>query len=323
MSETTPTPRERFIAALERRPLTGRVPHCELVFFLTMEAFGEIHPTHRNYSQWDQMEAKERELHRINMARLFIATAERYEHNAIFLHPNPSVLEEQIRLIDKVRDLSGDRYFLMLHGDATFGLPNGSLMAEFSYRLVDEPDTLKDEAAALVDATLEHAEKLRDHGGLDGFALCADYCFNDGPFLSPAQFGEFVTPYLARLVQGYRDMGFYAIKHTDGNIMPIIDQLVEANPHALHSLDPQGGVDIAEVKQHYGDRICLIGNVNCGLLDTGTVEEAQESARYALRHGMPGGGYVFSTSNCVYTGMRLSRYEAILDVWRAEGNYST
>ena len=34
-------------------------------------------------------------------------------------------------------------------------------------------------------------------------------------------------------------MGFYVIKHTDGNIMPILDQLVERKPHALHSLDPQ------------------------------------------------------------------------------------
>ncbi len=32
--------------------------------------------------------------------------------------------------------------------------------------------------------------------------------------------------------------------------------------------------------------------------------------------------YVFSTSNCVYTGMALERYETILDVWRREGNYA-
>lgn len=43
------TPRERFIAALERRPFTGPVPHFELVFFLTMEAFGRVHPSHRSY----------------------------------------------------------------------------------------------------------------------------------------------------------------------------------------------------------------------------------------------------------------------------------
>src|ERR1035437_3856183 len=81
--------RQRFIAALERRPLTGLVPHFELVFFLTMEAFGKVHPSQRSYSQWLQMEEKERQLHRHEMAELYIATAERYEHNAIFVHPNP------------------------------------------------------------------------------------------------------------------------------------------------------------------------------------------------------------------------------------------
>ncbi len=116
-------------------------------------------------------------------------------------------------------------------------------------------------------------------------------------------------------------MGYYVIKHTDGNIMPILDQLIQTKPHALHSIDPQAGVDIAEVKRLYGKEVCLIGNVNCGKLDTGTAEEIKESARYALRSGMPGYGYVFSTSNCVYTGMRLSQYETMLEVWREEGNY--
>jgi uroporphyrinogen decarboxylase len=122
-------------------------------------------------------------------------------------------------------------------------------------------------------------------------------------------------------VHPLHQQGFYTIKHTDGNIMPILDQLVQCNPHALHSLDPQGGVDIAEIKRLYGRQVALIGNVNCGLMDTGTDEEVQSSARYALKHGMPGGGYIFSTSNCVYTGMRLARYELILDIWRREGIY--
>mgnify|MGYP003979370093 FL=1 len=172
-----------------------------------------------------------------------------------------------------------------------------------------------------MDEALERGQRLADHDGIDGFALCADYCFNTGPFLSPDWFDDFVTPYLHRLVRGYRDQGHYVIKHTDGNIMPILDRLVEANPHAIHSLDPQGDVDMAIVKQMVGDRVCLIGNVNCGLLDSGTDEECIESARYALRHGMPCGGYIFSTSNCVYTGMRLERYELILDVLRHEGVY--
>jgi uroporphyrinogen decarboxylase len=134
-------------------------------------------------------------------------------------------------------------------------------------------------------------------------------------------FDEYVTPYLAQLVAGYRELGFYVIKHTDGNIMPILESLVSTKPHALHSLDPQGQVDLAEVKRRVGDRVCLIGNVNCAMLQTGSNEEVVEDVRRSLRQGMPGGGYVFSTSNCIYTGMSLDRYELMLNVWRQEGIY--
>ncbi|MHB0856438.1 MAG: uroporphyrinogen decarboxylase family protein [Anaerolineae bacterium] len=322
MPTATMTPRERFIAALERRPLTGRVPHFELVFFLTMEAFGKVHPSHRHYSQWDQMSGSERALHRSEMADIYLMTAERYEHDAIFLHPNPSRLDETLRLIDLIRERSGDRYFLMLHGDATYSIPDGDSMEEWSAWVYEHLDEAKDQAERNVDAMLEKAAALQQHGGLDGFALCADYCFNTAPFLRPTMFRELVTPYLTRLIAGERTLGFHVIKHTDGNIMPILDQLVEAQPHALHSLDPQAGIDIAEIKRLVGDKVALIGNVNCGMLSTGTDEEVIESARYALRHGMPGGGYVFATSNCIYTGMPLERYHLMLDVWRKEGNYS-
>jgi uroporphyrinogen decarboxylase len=195
-------------------------------------------------------------------------------------------------------------------------------MTELVYRMADEPDALKREAAERVQGRLDDADRYRAHGGLDGFGLCADYCFNSGPFLGPGPFAEFVTPFLADLTRGYRERGFHVIKHTDGNIMAILDQLAQTNPHALHSLDPQGGVDIAEVKRRYGRQLCLIGNVNCAALDTGTDEEVVASARHALRSGMPGGGYIFSTSNCIYTGMPLARYELMLDVWRREGNYA-
>ncbi len=228
-----------------------------------------------------------------------------------------------MHLVDLIRERTGDRYFIMRHGDATFSIPDGTEMIGFAERLADDPDGLKREAQQMVGNGPSVAPSVtrESHGGLDGFALCADYCFNAGPFMSPRHFAEFITPYLAQITKAYREMGFYVIKHTDGNIMPILDQLVSTGPHALHSLDPQAGVDIAEVKRLYGDQLCLIGNVNCAMLDTGTPEQIAESVRYALRNGMPGGGYIFSTSNCIYTGMPLASYEVMLDVWRREGVY--
>lgn len=316
------TPRETFIAALERRTPQGRVPHFELEFFLTMEAFGRVHSSQRHYGQWDQMSEAERTLHRRDIADLHVTVARRYEHSGMLFHPPGGWTEEDTRRsLEHVRELSGMDYLITLHGDATYSLPNGDDMMSFVMQLADQPQQMKDNAQRSVDHALAYGRRLKSWGTVDGFCLCADYCFNTSPFLSPAMFDEFVTPYLTSLIAGYREMGYYVIKHTDGNIMPILDSLVSANPHALHSLDPQGGVDLAEVKRRVGNKVCLIGNVNCALLQTGTEEASSADVRRALRQGMPGGGYVFSTSNCVYTGMPLDRYELMLNIWRAEGNY--
>lgn len=316
------TERERFIKALRREPLTGHVPTFELVFFLTLEAVGKVHPEHRSYRQWNQMSETERKLQLSDMADSYILVAEKYHHSAIFVHPNPNDRENTLRILDTIREKSGDKYFLMMHGDPTLSMPGGGNMMEFSVRLYEDPDSIKAETQRKLDASISNAEFFASRPGLlDGFALCSDYCFNVNPFYPPAIFADVVAPYLARVIDEYRSMGFYSIKHTDGNIMPIIDQLVDCCPDALHSLDPQGGVDLAEVKRLYGDRVALCGNVNCGLLQTGTTEQVEADVRRALRDGMPGGGFIFCTSNCAYTGLPLERYELMNRIWQNEGIY--
>lgn len=324
LNPSSKSPRQHFIDALELRPPVGRVPHFELVFFLTMEALGRVHPAHRWFDQWDQMSRQERQLQIQDMADTYLAIAERYQHSAIFILParwNCDYVEGIEAIAKAIRDRSGDRYFLVCHGDPTFGIPNGNEMEGFVYRLADEPEAVHAEARKRVARSIEEAGRFRRGGLLDGFILCSDYCMNEGPFLSPELFSQFVTPYLVQTVTAYRELGFYVIKHTDGNINPIIDQLLSAKPHGLHSLDPQGRVNLRAIKERYGRQVCLLGNVNCGLLQTGTAEEAAEDCRRALRDGMPGGGFIFSTSNCIYTGLDLERYHLMHRIWQQEGIY--
>ena len=317
------THREQFIKTLKCEPIGGQVPTFELVFFLTMEAFGRVHPTHRYYDQWDQMSKKEKDLHIRDMADLYILTAQRYGHSAIFIHPNPGGFEGTQRLLEAIREKTGDEYYIMMHGDVTHGIPDGEHMVDFSVMMYEEPEKLNDQSQRWLDANLELARKLDDAGHLlDGFALCSDYCFNVNPFFSEDMFDELIVPYLKAVIDGYRRMGYYSIKHTDGNIMPIVKQIADCKPDAIHSLDPQGGVSIPAVREIVGNDICLIGNVNCGLLQTVTDEEGQADVLRSLKQGMATGrGYVFSTSNCAYTGLPLERYEMMIDLWRKYGNY--
>ena len=323
------TPREKFIKALRREPIEGHVPHFELVMFLTMEAIGRIHPCHRRYDQWYQMSKSERRLHLLDMAKAYIEIAEKYDHSAIFVHPNPGPVGEMpddidstIAILETIRELSGDKYFLMIHGDPTYPIPDGDTMVDFSVMMYETPEKVHDGTKKRVEFAMSLCDAVSARPGLlDGWALCSDYCFNVNPFYSRDMFAEFVQPYLKEILDYYRAHGQYSIKHTDGNVMPILDMIVDAGPDAVHSLDPQGGVDLKEVKKLYGDRVCLIGNVNCAMMQTGTEEELVADVRRSLREGMPGYGYIFSSSNCAFTGLALERYELMHRIWKEEGYY--
>jgi len=267
------------------------------------------------------MSKEEQRLHIDDIAQIYVDTAIKYNHSAIFVHSDPSNYEQTAPVLEKIREISGDEYFIMMHGDPTFSIPDGNTMMDFTEKLYEDPDGLKSDAAKRVEASVSYANSYKDKGLLDGFALCADYCFNTNPFFGPDLFDEFIGPFLKEILSEYRQMGYYSIKHTDGNIMPILQQMVDCEPDAIHSLDPQGGVDLKEIISLVGDKVCLIGNVNCGLLQTGTEEECIEDVKRSLRDGMKAPGYIFSTSNCVYTGLPLERYELMQNVWKEFGNY--
>ena len=317
------TERERFLKTLRRESVPGRVPTFELEFFLTMEALGRVHPSQRRYGQWDQMSPRERALHLLDEAEIYAAFAEKYGHSAIHVNCNPGGTENLLQVLRHIRDLSGDAFALLVYCDPTFSIPSGKDMEAFSCRLYEDEAGLKAEAQLRLEHDIRRMEKIAATGLCDGVVMCSDYCFNVNPFFSRDMYAEYIAPYLKQAVDACRALGLCTIKHTDGNIMPIIDMLVECGADALHSLDPQGGVDLAQVSRDWGDKIALCGNVNCALLQTGTPEECEADVRRALRDGMARGkGYVFCTSNCAYTGLPLERYELMNRIWREEGIYT-
>jgi uroporphyrinogen decarboxylase len=310
------TPKERAIAALSGG-VPDVVPHFELEMQLGPEYFGYDFASKQ---EWQAGPSRSKEF-LARDAKLFVEIADAFDYCAILyshvVRPTDDDYVEGIRLL---RERDRGRRLLLTHGDTTMAIPSGEDMVDEAIRLFENAADVKADQERKVDEALVRAEKLM-RAGIDGFALCSDYCFNSGPFLSPAMFAEFVAPYLTRLIKGYRDMGAYVIKHTDGDIMPIIDQLVAARPHGLHSLDPMAGVDIAEVKRRYGSDVCLIGNVNCATMQTDTDEAVLESCRYAMEGGKPGGGFIFSTSNCIFKGMPRRSYDIMLDYYRSHRVY--
>ena len=308
------TPKERFICALEGGT-PDRVPTFELEFQLADELMGK---PFLGEDMLKGLSPKEIDKALHENAEYMVKVYERLEHDAICVHYlNEEHTFETARII---RELTGDRFMLMAHGDGTYAIGDAKYMEKLAYQMADDPEAVEEEAERQCAEAIEHNRRYLEHG-FDGFILCCDYCFNAGPFISPKAFERFVTPYLYRIIGDIRANGGYAIKHTDGNIMKILDQLVACRPHALHSIDPMAGVDIREVKRLTYGKLALCGNVHCAAMQTGTVEEVRASAEYCLRYGKEGGGYVYSTSNCPFKGLPLERYLLVLDIWKARRDY--
>ena len=309
------TPRERAITAL-KCGIPDRVPTFELEYQLADLMFGHDFLTEQ---QLNGLSAKEIDRKLEENAEYMVQVYTALEYDIIPVHYLTQ--EHTIRTAKLIHKIAGERFLLTYHGDGTFAVPDGNAMYDFAYRTADDPEGLLEEARNMMNTAIENNKKFFD-AGIESFILCSDYCYNSGPFLSPAMFRKFITPFLAEIIKNIRAMGGYAIKHTDGNIMPILDQLMECEPHAIHSLDPMAKVDIAEVKRlTYPHGIAVCGNVNCALMQTGTDEEVRESAMYALRHGKPGGGYFFCTSNVPFRGLAPERYTMILDIWKKYRDY--
>jgi uroporphyrinogen-III decarboxylase len=129
--------------------------------------------------------------------------------------------------------------------------------------------------------------------GYDIFWTTDDYAYKTGMFFSPAVFREIIAPRYRRVLNKCTIPWFL---HSDGNIMESMDILVDLGVAATHP-NQKGAMDIREVKRRYGDRVCVIGNVDLNILGIGTPEETDREVRELIRDLGPGGGYMISSGN--------------------------
>jgi len=158
--------------------------------------------------------------------------------------------------------------------------------------------------------------------GADILSTGDDYAHNQAPLMSPAHFEQFVLPYLREAVDVAHAHRVPFLKHTDGRLWPIMDMLVDAGIDVLDPIEPVAGMDIGQVKERYGDRIALAGNVDCShLLPRGTVEDVEEAVKETLAKGGVGGGLILASSNSIHPAVKPENYKAMVEAARKYGRY--
>jgi uroporphyrinogen decarboxylase len=175
---------------------------------------------------------------------------------------------------------------------------------------------------AKVTAVNEEIIRGAIRAGAEVICLGDDYASNTGPLFSPAMFREFVLPYLQRVIDTIHEEEALVVKHSDGNIWPLLAGIVGTGADGLNPIEPVAGMDLGEVKAIYGDRICLIGNIDCGeLLSHGSRAEVEATVREAIRVGAPGGRFMLSSSNSIHASVNPENFRTMIEAGLRYGRY--
>jgi uroporphyrinogen decarboxylase len=194
-------------------------------------------------------------------------------------------------------------------------------LENIAYSVYDDPGFLK-ELATLNNQFAVPAVAAMAGAGVDGIIISEDLGDSTREFLRLEHFRGIYLPFIAEIVYKVKSYGLPAILHSCGHITNYLDDLVGLGLDAIHPLQRTAGMDLARVKQRYGDRLCIIGNIDSSrTLPFGTKEDVAEEVRQALRTAMPGGGYVVASDHSLHDGIPVANILTMFDVARREGVY--
>jgi uroporphyrinogen decarboxylase len=170
-----------------------------------------------------------------------------------------------------------------------------------------------------------HLEVLRNfiEVGADIICFSGDFATKDALMASPQHLKKFGIEPLAKLVDFSHRQELPCILHSDGDIMPIMEMLLGTGGiDGLHPIDPVAGLDIGEVKEQYGDRLCLIGSIDCGpLMMWGTKEQVRQAVKENIRKAGKGGGLIAASSHSIQSKTKPENYVEMVKAIREYGTY--
>jgi uroporphyrinogen decarboxylase len=194
-------------------------------------------------------------------------------------------------------------------------------MADHFIDIIRNPGLIERLNEIVLDYNLRYIRNCIELGA-DIIWVTGDYAMTTGPMVSPEHIERFAIKPLKAQVEQCQKWGVPCLKHTDGNIWDIFEMLIDTGIAGIHPIDPESGMDIGEAKDRYGDRICLIGNIDCGpLLTLGTPEEVRQAVRECISKAGKGGGLICTSSNSIHSGVKPENYLAMVKAIKEYGRY--
>lgn len=154
--------------------------------------------------------------------------------------------------------------------------------------------------------------------GYDSIMPCGDLGSSTGLLASPQILREHVVYWWKQYTDAAKALGLRVIKHCCGCIWEALDCIIDGGYEGYEAIQQSGGMDIKRLKEQVGGRLVLWGGVTNESLILGTPEDIEREARYSLKWGAPGGGFIYGASHSLAVG---TKYENLMKMKEMRHRY--
>lgn len=154
--------------------------------------------------------------------------------------------------------------------------------------------------------------------GYDSIMPCGDLGSSTGLLASPKILREHVVYWWKQYTDAAKALGLRVIKHCCGCIWEALDCIIDGGYEGYEAIQQSGGMDIKRLKEQVGDRLVLWGGVTNESLILGTPEDIEREAKYSLKYGGPGGGFIYGASHSLAVG---TKYENLMKMKEMRDRY--
>lgn len=186
----------------------------------------------------------------------------------------------------------------------------------FATGLIEDPELVGEVLRRITDWYARAAEAMCALD-FDFIWVADDIAYHTAPMFSPRQYRNVLLPHTRKVAEKITKPWIY---HSDGNLMPLLDDLISQGMHAIHPLEP-GAMDPSVLKEKYGQRIAFVGNINIDTLSRGETPDVVKEVKETISILGPDYGYLMSSSNSIAPGCKSANVKAMLKALRENGRY--
>jgi hypothetical protein len=187
-----------------------------------------------------------------------------------------------------------------------------------AYILADQPGLIEEWMEAMTEVELKRIAAIADPELIPLALTADDLAFKTSLLFSPEWLRQVFMQRLKRLNDSWHERGALCIFHSDGNLWPIIDDLIAAGIDGLNPLERLASMHPADLRKAY-PHLVLTGGIDVSqLLTFGTPGEVREAVLEAIE-ATDGRGYFVGSSTELHWDVSLQNALMMFDTvknWR-------